>query len=83
MGRQNIERLHSYARDAGRDPKEIGIEPRISVSQGDPDSWASELSAWKELGATHLSVNTMGAGLKTPQDHIEAIRRFKEAIGAG
>ena len=79
-GRQNIERLHAYAREAGRDPSEIGIEARISMSQGDPDAWANEASAWKELGTTHLSVNTMGAGLKSPQDHIDAIKQFKESI---
>jgi len=32
------------------------------------------------VGATHLSVNTMRAGLKGPDQHIEAIRRFKEAV---
>ena len=31
--------------------------------------------------ATHLSVNTMKAGLDSPQAHIEAIGRFMEAVG--
>ena len=38
--------------------------------------------AWEKLGASHLSLNTMKAGLKTPADHIDAIRRFKEATAA-
>ena len=80
LGRENFEKLRSYIREAGRDPSEIGIEPRISVSQGDPDAWAAEASAWNNLGATHLSVNTMGAGFSSPQDHIDAVERFKQAV---
>lgn len=29
-----------------------------------------------------LSVNTMNAGLRTPDAHIQAIRQFKDAVGA-
>ena len=82
LGRENFEKLRAYVREAGRDPSEVGIEPRISVSQGDPDAWVEEASAWKKLGATHLSVNTMGAGFSSPQDHIDAIARFKQAVGS-
>jgi hypothetical protein len=35
---------------------------------------------WEELGATHLTVNTMEAGLASPQAHIDTIRRFKEEV---
>jgi hypothetical protein len=41
-----------------------------------------EISAWKNLGATHLSINTMKAGFATPAAHIEAIRRFQQATAA-
>jgi hypothetical protein len=36
---------------------------------------------WDDIGATHLSLNTMGAGLDSPDAHIEAIRRYREAAG--
>jgi probable F420-dependent oxidoreductase len=81
-GRRIIETLRSYIAEAGREPSDVGIEPRISVSQGDPDAWATEASAWKELGATHISVNTMGAGFSSTQEHIDAIEKFKEAVGS-
>jgi probable F420-dependent oxidoreductase len=74
-----IEKVHSYAREAGRDPMSIGIEGRIPISQGSAETWVKEIAQWKKLGATHLTVNTMKAGLRTPADHIDAIRRFKEA----
>ena len=80
-GREILQRLHDYAREAGRDPADIGIEGRTSVGGGNPDDWATEVQAWRALGATHLGVNTMGAGLQSPADHIDALRRFKVAAG--
>jgi probable F420-dependent oxidoreductase len=78
--RAAIAQVHAYAREAGRDPANIGIEGRMNVGSGTPDDWARTVEAWRALGATHLSVNTMGAGLGSPRAHIEAIRRFKEAL---
>ena len=80
--RAMIERLHAYAREAGRDPGEIGIEGRTSAVRGSPEEWEREVAAWRDLGATHVSVNTMGAGLSSPDGHVDAIRRFKEAADA-
>lgn len=77
-----IERLHSYAHEVERAPATIGIEARVSIGGSTPDEWARAVEDWKRLGATHLAVNTMKAGLASPQDHIDAIRRFKEAVGS-
>jgi hypothetical protein len=38
------------------------------------------VDAWQDLGATHLAMNTMNAGLDSPDQHIDAIRRFQEAV---
>ena len=74
--RTAIEKVRSYAREAGRDPERIGIEGRISHGSGSEEAWRKELQAWKALGATHASFNTMKANLPSPRAHIEAIRRF-------
>lgn len=79
-GKANLERLKQYARDAGRDPKSIGVEHIITASNGSPEDWLTEASAWKELGSTHVSINTMGAGHKTPGDHIKAIETFRDVV---
>ena len=76
-----VERLMAFASEAGRDGAAIGMEPRINFADGDPEFWQEQARAWRELGATHLSVNTMRAGLNSPQDHINAIQQFKEVIG--
>jgi probable F420-dependent oxidoreductase len=75
--RDAIEKVRSYARDAGRDPKKIGIEGRISHGSGSEEAWRKELQAWQSLGATHASFNTMKANLRSPAAHIDALRRFK------
>ena len=79
-GQARIAQMREYAKAAGRDPLSIGIEGRVSISGGEPDDWSKAAAAWDEAGATHLSVNTMRAGLKGPDQHIDAIRRFKEAV---
>jgi probable F420-dependent oxidoreductase len=78
--RPTIEQIRAYAREAGRDPSNIGIEGRFSIAGTTPGDWAEVVEKWKDVGATHLSVNTMGAGLRSPQEHIEAIQRFWETV---
>jgi len=80
QGQEQIAQMKEIAVGSGRDPRAIGIEGRVSISEGNPDEWNKTAAAWGEVGATHLSVNTMRAGLSGPDEHIEAIRRFKEAV---
>jgi len=78
--REAVERLQSYITEAGRDPRKVGIEARMNAREGDLDEWMRQTEGWRDLGATHISINTMGAGFKSPGEHIEAIRRYKEAV---
>ena len=78
-----IRRMHDYARAAGRDPSQIGIEGRSSYAGQTADDWVRVYDAWRDLGATHLSINTMRAGLSGPDAHIDAIRRYREAVTGG
>ena len=75
-----LERLWTYTREAGRDPSEIGLEPRLDVSSP-RESWAGFVEGWRRLGATHLCVNTMGAGFKTPSEHIAALESAARELG--
>jgi len=79
--RENVERLRSYTREAGRDPGELGIEARVNAHEGDLDEWIAQTEGWRTLGATHISLNTMGAGFTSLSEHIDALRRYKEAVG--
>ena len=80
-GQERIGQMREYAREAGRDPMSIGVEGLIDLENNpSPDDWQRASEAWSKIGATHLSVHTMKAGLKGPDQHIDAIRRFKEAV---
>lgn len=79
--RGRIERLHGYAHAAGRNPSDIGLEPQLSVERLPEQEWARYVSDWRALGATHLCVNTMGAGYRSLDDHVAALRHVKETLG--
>jgi probable F420-dependent oxidoreductase len=61
---------------AGRTREAIGIEPRLSWGDGDPEKWRATLAGWQAVGATHISLNTMGLGFTSPDQHIVAMERF-------
>src|SRR6185312_8230847 len=61
------ERVKIAAAAAGRDSDSLGMQGQINWS-GDRDQVAADIEAWKAAGATHLSVNTMSAGLATVDD---------------
>ena len=73
-------RIREYARQAGRDPSAISLEGGLRVRDGDPDRWRRDLETWRRLGATHVCVNTMGAGLRSPAEHVAALRRVKPEL---
>ncbi len=81
--RAMIEKIRAYTHEAGRDPRSVGIEGRIMIGQDSPEQWTKEIQAWKELGATHVTANTMKAGLSSPSGHVEAIRRFRAVFAEG
>ena len=75
-----VGRVKEYAKDAGRDPSAVGFEKVLSYGDSLLGEAPKTTSKWKAAGVTHLSLNTMKSGLSTPSDHINAIRRFKEAL---
>jgi probable F420-dependent oxidoreductase len=79
--REAVKRLRDHVEEAGRDPASVGIEARLDVGRVPSEEWIAQTEAWRSLGATHISVNTMNAGLGSPQEHVESIRRYKEALG--
>ena len=75
-----LDKIREHAQSLGRDSNAIGIEAGVSARDGSEESWRRTALDWQAAGATHLMVNTMRAGFKTPSDHIEAVRRIKPAI---
>lgn len=76
-----VDRLHGLVREAGRDPAAFGIEGRMTLAQVPPEQRDAELAAWRKMrGITHLCVHTVGLGLKTPTEHVQALERFKKDL---
>lgn len=71
--------VEDAATAAGRDPAQIGMEGRVSW-RGDDDAALAEVTAWSQAGASHLSINTMGAGLATVDDHLAVLARIAAGL---
>jgi probable F420-dependent oxidoreductase len=80
-GKDMFERMKSYAQEYGRDPAAIGLDGRVTATGDDVDAWAETVSRWKLIGATHVSVNTMGDRMREVEKHLDKLRRLKEAVG--
>ena len=70
------------AEHAGRSPDSIAMEGRLDW-RGDADEVVRRAEGWLEAGASHLSINTMRAGLATVDDHLEVLGRVAEGLGLG
>jgi probable F420-dependent oxidoreductase len=69
------------ATEAGRDPAQIAMEGRVSWN-GNADDMADGLRSWAEAGASYMSINTMGAGLASVDDHLAALSTAAEIARA-
>jgi len=72
--------VEQAARDAGRDPATLGMEGRVSW-RVDADEVVTRAEQWRVVGATHLSINTMNAGLNSVDDHLAALGSLAVALG--
>jgi probable F420-dependent oxidoreductase len=83
---EEIGRFHEAVKAAGRDPAKVGVENIIVVDRawnGKARGWeeaAADAELWRQAGATGVSLHTMGADLKTPDEHIAFLRKFREAV---
>jgi probable F420-dependent oxidoreductase len=73
--------VDAAATEAGRDPSSLGLEGRVSWGDGGPTTVADHAERWRKIGATHLSVNTMGAGLGSVDAHLDALASAAEVLG--
>ena len=75
-----IQKLKHYIVEEGRPITDIGIDPRLSYGEGVQNSWRIKIQDWKALGATHLSIDTMGFGFSSIDDHLKALETFAKEI---
>ncbi|MDQ2724491.1 MAG: LLM class F420-dependent oxidoreductase [Actinomycetota bacterium] len=73
--------IDQAATEAGRDPSTMGMEGRVTWGRGGFDGLADHGGRWRRAGATHLSVDTMRAGLETIDDHLRVLGEAAQALG--
>lgn len=78
-GRAGMEKFHAFVRDAGRDPAKVPVEGRIAA-RGGPEEWKRGIEAFRAMGMTSVELNTMGAGFRAVDEHLEALRRFRSLV---
>jgi probable F420-dependent oxidoreductase len=69
------------ARAAGRDPARIGMEGQVSWRAEGVAKVVEHVGSWRTIGATHVGINTMGAGLGSVDGHLAALTAAAEALG--
>jgi probable F420-dependent oxidoreductase len=72
--------VHGAAAEAGRDPATIGMEGRVQVADAGLEGVVDRVHAWRDAGASHVAIGTMGAGLATVDDHVETLGRAAERL---
>jgi probable F420-dependent oxidoreductase len=72
--------IATAAAEAGRDAAAIGMDGRVTQGTGGTDGLVRDAERWREAGAMHLSVNTMGSGLPGLDAHLDALAKAAEAL---
>jgi probable F420-dependent oxidoreductase len=72
--------VETAARKAGRDPAALGMEGRVSWGPEGAPTLVDHVGRWREAGATHVSVNTMRAGLGGVDAHLAALTQAARAL---
>jgi len=70
-------RIEGQLDELGRERSSFGFESIQSFNRG-PNRWPEDIAAWQDAGGSHISIVTMGADLKKVDDHIDAIREWRE-----
>jgi len=72
--------ITSAAAEAGRDPASIGMDGRIRRAAAGTDDLVKNAQRWRDAGATHVSVDTMGSELAGLEAHLGALAQAAEAL---
>lgn len=71
--------MRDEARKHERDPDALGLQARVSWT-GSAAALRDEAVAWVEAGATHLAISTLGAGLRTVDEHIDVLATAMDVL---
>lgn len=67
------------ARASGRDPAAIGMEGGVRWNRSVAKLY-EQAGRWEAVGATHLTINTMGSGLASVDDHLAVLAELADVL---
>jgi probable F420-dependent oxidoreductase len=80
-------KLHTYAREEGRDPASLGIEVWVSTAVGNEDDWREGFRFWRNAGVTHITLNSTfernhhtRIASRSLQSHLTELYRYRNAV---
>jgi probable F420-dependent oxidoreductase len=77
---QKLGLLREQLKSFGRDPVSFGLEAWLRMHDADPQGWAAAADGWRRLGADLVMLYPMYR-IRSLDDHIATLRRFKEVAG--
>jgi probable F420-dependent oxidoreductase len=80
QAQKEIDIFHAAAREAGRDPTALGLEVTMFTEGRAAKALREDVEGWREHGASHLTVRTMGSGLTSVKDHLRALENARKAL---
>jgi hypothetical protein len=80
-GRAGMEAFRRLVREEGRDPARVPVEGRLPAAKSGPEEWKRGIETFRDMGMTSVELTTMGAGYRALDEHLEALRRFRELVG--
>lgn len=75
--KSDLEKIKQYALATGRDPSTIGVNV-TGVDVKTPRDWGKLATEWRDAGTDYLDITTPATEFTTLQQHLNAIRNFKE-----
>jgi len=79
-GRAGMDVFRRLVREEGRDPANVPVEGRLPAAKSGPEDWKRGIDAFRRMGMTSVELNTMGAGYRSVDEHLSALRQFRELI---
>ncbi len=79
QGKSVLDKFKGYVLEANRKIEDVGIDARVRIANGFEQA-AIDFNTWKDWGATHIAANSLHAGLKTVDEHIKMIEKFRELV---
>jgi probable F420-dependent oxidoreductase len=71
--------IDAFARDAGRDPSQIGAESGVRVPGRTQEEWLALVEARRATGITHLCMRTLDGDLDA-KEHLDLLRSIRERL---